>query len=276
MFNYLHQLYFTILNKLRRERRIKNLKNIPKQKNNYLIFKGDRLFDPIIYTPEYIKEEVKLPIYNKEIYKILSEQKDEPFVKFVSKYYQELSLKHKKHSSYVDLIKILHVLSKLIKPENYLEIGVRRGRSISIVAKNSPFCELFAFDMWIKNYVGVENPGPKIINKELEKINHRGKVHFFNGNSRKTIPEFKKNNPNVYFDLICVDGDHSRYGAIKDLNNVLEMLKIGGFLIFDDTNSFEHPFLKKIWNKKLKKRDDFISAEFNELGLGVSIATRIY
>ena len=63
---------------------------------------------------------------------------DEPYVKFVRKFYKEISLKHKHQSTYVDMIKVLYVISKLIKPENYLEIGVRRGRSISIVAKNSP------------------------------------------------------------------------------------------------------------------------------------------
>tara|TARA_B100000925_G_scaffold283508_1_gene257476 strand:- start:2122 stop:2952 length:831 start_codon:yes stop_codon:yes gene_type:complete len=276
MLNYLHQLYYTIKNKLRREKRKKNLKIIPKQKNNFLNYKGDKIFDPIIYTPNFINEEVKLSKYNKEINKILNSQQDEPYVKFVRSFYKKISQKHKIHSNYVDLIKILHVISKLLKPESYLEIGVRRGRSISIVAKNSPRCDLYAFDMWIKNYTKVENPGPEIVRKELKKVGHKGKIHFYNGNSRKKIPEFKKNNPRLFFDLICVDGDHSLFGATVDLHNVIKMLKIGGYIIFDDTNSFEHPFLKNVWKNTFKNRDDFITKEFNELGLGVSIATRIY
>ena len=276
MLNYIHQLYYTFQNKLRREKRKKNFKIIPKQKNNFLNYKGDKIFDPIIFTPNYISEEIKLPKYNKEINKILNYQQEEPYLKFVRKFYKTISSKHKNHSNYVDLIKALHVISKLIKPENYLEIGVRRGRSISIVAKNSPLCELYAFDMWVKNYTGVENPGPAIVKKELKKSGHRGKIHFYNGNSRKKIPEFKKNNQNLFFDLICVDGDHSFYGATVDLRNVIEMLKIGGYVIFDDSNSFEHPFLKNVWKNIFKNRDDFITKEFNELGLGVSIATRIY
>jgi len=276
MLNYLHQLYYSFINKLRREKRKKNSQIIPKQKNNFLDYKSDKVFDPIIFTPNYICEEIKITSYNKEIVKILNSQVDEPYVKFVRKFYKEISLKHKHQSTYVDMIKVLYVISKLIKPENYLEIGVRRGRSISIVAKNSPLCELYAFDMWIKNYTGVENPGPTIVKKELKKIKHKGKIHFINGNSQKTIPEFKSKNPNIFFDLICIDGDHSLNGATKDLSNVIEMLKIGGYLILDDTNSFEHPFLKNVWKKLVKKRDDFISVEFNELGLGVSIATRIY
>lgn len=276
MLNYLHQLFYTFKNKLRREKRKKNSQIIPKQKNNFLYYKGDKLFDPIIYTPDFINDEIKNPSYNKEITKILNSQQDEPYVKFVRKFYETISLKHKIHSNYVDMIKVLHVISKLIKPENYLEIGVRRGRSISIVAKNSPSCELYAFDMWVKNYTGIENPGPIIVKKELKKVKHKGKIHFFNGNSRKTIPKFKLANPDVFFDLICVDGDHSLHGATIDLRNIIGMLKIGGYLIFDDTNSFEHPFLKNVWKNTFKNRDDFITKEFNELGLGVSIATRIY
>lgn len=276
MLNYLHQLYYTFKNKIRRETRKKNYKKIPKQKSNYLNYKGDKIFDPLIYTPNYIYNEIKKPSHNKEILNLLKGQTDEPYVKFVRQYYKALSIKHKNQSTYVDMVKVLYVISKLIKPENYLEIGVRRGRSISIVAKNSPLSDLYAFDMWIKNYTGVENPGPEIVRNELKKVKHKGKIYFFDGNSRKTIPEFKKKNPNIFFDLICVDGDHSYYGATKDLDNVLGMIKIGGFLIFDDTNSFEHPFLKNVWTNVVKKRDDFITCEFNELGLGVSIATRIY
>ena len=143
-------------------------------------------------------------------------------------------------------------------------------------ATNSPLCDLYAFDMWIQNYTGVDNPGPEIVKNELKKVNHKGKIYFHDGNSRITIPKFKKENPKIFFDLICVDGDHSLIGASKDLKNVIDMLKIGGFLIFDDTNSFEHPFLKSVWHKIVKKRDNLISSEFNEHGLGVSIATRLF
>ena len=43
MLNYLHQLFYTIKNKLRREKRKKNSQIIPKQKNNFLNYKGDKI-----------------------------------------------------------------------------------------------------------------------------------------------------------------------------------------------------------------------------------------
>ena len=83
MFNYIHQLYFTFKNKIRREKRKKNLQIIPIQKNNYLNFKGYKVFDPIIFTPNFISQEIKSPIYNKKILQILNNQEDEPYANFV-------------------------------------------------------------------------------------------------------------------------------------------------------------------------------------------------
>ena len=118
---------------------------------------------------------------------------------------------------------------------------------------------------------GIITPQPFMMSTDT-----MGKINFFNGDSKKTIPKFKKDNPKLFFDLICIDGDHSYFGAKSDLSNVIDMIKIGGFLVFDDTNSFEHPYLKNVWKKNIKKRDNFICKEFNELGLGVSIAVRIF
>ena len=99
---------------------------------------------------------------------------------------------------------------------------------------------------------------------------------FIDGDSKKTIPNFFKNNPNLYFDVITVDGDHSLYGAKIDLRNVLDKLKIGGILVFDDISSHEHPYLNNVWENIIKKRKNFYSWEFSELGLGVAFAIRKY
>ena len=275
MFNQIHQLYFSVLNKIRREKRKYNLKKIPKQKFNYLDTSKDLLFDPIIFSPEYIYQEAIKSENNFEIIKFL-DQISEPDLEFFKSYYKLISNSHNKYSSYIDLIKILHVISKLIKPENYLEVGVRRGRSLSIVGKNSPSCNMYGFDQWSENYAGLKNTGPEIAIERLKKVNHHGDVNFFSGDSKYTIPQFKKKITPVYFDMITIDGDHTYAGAKKDLLNVIDILKIGGYLIFDDTNSFEHPYLKDVWKKIVISRDNFITNEFNEHGLGVSIGVRLF
>ena len=124
MINYIHQFFFKVKNKIRREKRKKNLINIPKQENNFKEIKKNLVFDPIIYTPEFIAKEAQKPEYNEELYNFLDKQFDEPYLEFVKKYYEKISQAHKTHSNYIDMIKILFVISKLIRPKNYLEVGV--------------------------------------------------------------------------------------------------------------------------------------------------------
>ena len=71
MLNYLHQLFYTFKNKLRREKRKKNSQIIPKQKNNFLDYKGDKIFDPIIFTPNFINDKLRCPYTIKKLPKYL-------------------------------------------------------------------------------------------------------------------------------------------------------------------------------------------------------------
>jgi hypothetical protein len=92
---------------------------------------------------------------------------------------------------------------------------------------------------------------------------------------RPYLPFFKENN-DLFFDVITVDGDHSIGGATIDLNNVIPKLKIGGILVFDDISSQEHSYLSDVWNKQIKRRKDFYTFEYSDLGLGVAIAIKKY
>ena len=197
-------------------------------------------------------------------------------MEFSKVYYESLVKNHSKTSSYVDILKLLFVVSNKLQPENYLEIGVRRGRSMSMVVSNAPNVSLYCFDMWVKNYFQIEQFGEAFVRKEMKNIGHLGNINFFNGDSKKTLPIFFKQNPNLYFDLICVDGDHSYHGSKSDLLNIVNRVKIGGAIIFDDINSEEHPFLLQVWKKYIMSRDDFSTVEFNEHGLGVGLAIRKY
>ena len=145
-----------------------------------------------------------------------------------------------------------------------------------VLASQANEASFYGFDLWIENYTGSENPGPDFVRSELNKFNYKGNLTFIDGDSKKTIPNFFKNNPNLYFDVITVDGDHSLYGAKIDLRNVLDKLKIGGILVFDDISSHEHPYLNNVWENIIKKRKNFYSWEFSELGLGVAFAIRKY
>ncbi len=196
------------------------------------------------------------------------------YVKGVDAYYRECRSRYGKHWHYLDAVNTLYAAAKLIKPEHYLEIGVRRGRSACTVARACPDVTLHAFDMWIQGYAGMDNPGPAFVRQELQKHGHRGQVTFTDGDSHRTVPEYLARNPNLQFDLVLVDGDHSEDGAYDDLRNVLPRIRSGGMVIFDDITHPAHPYLLKVWRKAMDAHPGFMAHEFTESGYGIAFAVK--
>ncbi|MCB0353076.1 MAG: class I SAM-dependent methyltransferase [Bdellovibrionales bacterium] len=145
---------------------------------------------------------------------------------------------------------VLSWLAFHLKPRNYLEIGVRRGFSMAVVARQSPKVKIYGFDKWVRRYGGVANPGSDFVRSELLKVGFRNQVQFFCGDSHCLLPLFfGKRKPNLLerikyrhkfrnrpceFDLMTVDGDHSLLGAYQDLSDVMPHCRIGGVVVFDD------------------------------------------
>jgi len=142
-------------------------------------------------------------------------------------------------------------LARELQPKTYLEVGVRRGFSMAMVAAQSPDSEIYGFDRWLPDYAGVPNPGPRFVQSEMRKIGYKKKIHLINGDSHQTLPAFfrderasnwnrlkldwtvKKNRP-AEFDLITIDGDHSLLGAYQDLSDTMPRCAVGGAVVFDD------------------------------------------
>ncbi len=141
-------------------------------------------------------------------------------------------------------------LAREMQPKNYLEVGVRRGFSMAMVAARAPEAEIFGFDMWMKDYAGVENPGAAFVKSELRKIGYEKKIHLIEGDSHQTLPAFfgapnasLKNRLKLAltarmrpadFDLVVIDGDHSLLGAYADLLDAMPHCAVGGAVVFDD------------------------------------------
>jgi predicted O-methyltransferase YrrM len=156
-------------------------------------------------------------------------------------------------------------LAREMQPKTYLEVGVRRGFSMAMVASRSPDVEVYGFDMWVRNYAGVRNPGTAFVQSELAKVGYTRPVHFVNGNSHKTLPAFFRNGTTglldrtglgaikqrpLSFDLITIDGDHSLLGAYWDLLDTMPYCAVGGVLVFDDIAQDY-----STWDPELVKRE---------------------
>lgn len=198
----------------------------------------------------------------------------DPYVRMVDGYYRECRRRFGAHWHYLDAVNTVFAAARWLSPKHYLEIGVRRGRTACTVARACASVNIHAFDMWIPEYAGMENPGPEFVRQELRKHGHTGQVVFTDGNSHQTVPNYLRANPGLEFDLILVDGDHSEEGALADLLTVLPRLRPGGVLVFDDIVHPAHPFLLKVWRKAMEKHPECQSHEFTEAGYGVAFAVR--
>jgi predicted O-methyltransferase YrrM len=176
---------------------------------------------------------------------------------------------------FADIATTLVALGELVKPARYLEIGVFHGRSMSMIAATSPQCELFGFDMWIPDYAGMANPGPDLVREQLGRVGHTGPVRLISGDSHETVPRFLAEHPDLYFDVITVDGDHTAQGAAQDLRDVMPRLKLGGFLVFDDIMHPETRYLWRVWSQVVATDPGFVAWDFREMGNGVALAMKI-
>jgi len=214
--------------------------------------------------------------YLPEAFSLLEKLTPDGYLSFLKTYYANGLRQFGKTWQYQDIVTALLCLSETLRPRTYLEIGVRRGRSACAVATKSPHCAMFLFDMWIEGYSGLENPGPDFVRNELKTIGHKGPVSFIDGNSHDTLPAFFARNPDAYFDMITVDGDHSELGAAQDLCDVLPRIAVGGAVIFDDISHHAHPELNRVWKELVENDDRFSTYSSREAGYGVGFAIRKY
>jgi predicted O-methyltransferase YrrM len=165
----------------------------------------------------------------------------------------------------------VYYFAKQMQPDNYLEIGTRRGWSMAAVIRACAKTKIYGFDMWKKGYAGSINPGAEFVRTEMLKIGNNN-ITFINGNSHDTIPAFFKQNPNMLFDLILVDGDHSKIGAMQDISDIIGYIRIGGVIIFDDLITAN---LNDVWQQSKMKYTNFRFFSYLKQPPGVGVAIRV-
>jgi len=161
-----------------------------------------------------------------------------------------------------DHINLLEWFAGWIKPERYLELGVRDGRCFTQVA---PYAQTaIAVDC-----VPLQFQLPS--NSVYEQM--------------YTDEYFKKiEGLNLQFDMVFIDADHSFEQSYQDFLNVKDMVIDDGFVFFHDTYPFSEEMTKPYFSNDCYKTVIKIREEFhNEWELvtlpfnpGVTIAKKIY
>jgi predicted O-methyltransferase YrrM len=185
-------------------------------------------------------------------------------------------LSHEKFGAYwryADLFTMLWAATRFIEPKSYLEIGVCRGWSAAVVAAAAPEVDIYGFDLWPDDYRGIDLPGPDFVRSELQTIGHRGSTSLVSGDSESTVPTFLAARPDLYFDLITVDGGKSVQSFSSDLANALPRLEVGGALVVDDLPRVQT--LRRVWDRVVARDGRFSSWEFADAGSGVAVAIRV-
>jgi predicted O-methyltransferase YrrM len=234
----------------------------------------EAFYSPTILGPSTIAELASSTGTLQMVRAVLDKLEPDNYVRYLKLYLDEGRQRFGSHWKLLEIMNVLYAAAELIRPRRYLEIGVRRGRSMAMVLAACPEVEVVGFDMWMEKYAGMENPGPAFVKSEMKKVSPLAKVQLIDGNSHQTVPEFLKANSATMFDLITVDGDHSEKGALQDLRDVLPRLSMGGAIVFDDISHPQHPYLIKTWRKALAEDGGLASYEFTELGYGVGFAVR--
>jgi predicted O-methyltransferase YrrM len=210
----------------------------------------------------------------RKVLELLDRLSRDEYMDFVRGYYRNALDQFGDDWTYADINTVLFGIASRVPIHDYMEIGVRRGRSMAMVAGHAPNARIVGFDMWIEGYAGMDNPGPDAVRTELAALGYHGDLRFVNGDSAKTVPEWFAAHPERWFDLITVDGDHSIEGARTDLTNVINRLRVGGMLVFDDMSNPSHPGLAQVWRETIGADARFSCWEFTELGFGVAFAIR--
>lgn len=231
-------------------------------------------YNPVQLGAETLQKIGKKASTLHQVLNTLRQLSTDDYLKYVISYYENGLEKFADEWGYCDLLTLLSATAKILKPTHYLEIGVRRGRSLAVVTAAHPAVNIYGFDLWMQNYAGMENPGPEFVHAEMKKLHHTGQLNLISGDSSATVPAFLNKHPELYFDLMTVDGDHSEEGARIDLENVLPRLKMGGVILLDDISHPQHAYLETLWDKLIGQNKQFVAQKYTELGYGIACAVR--
>jgi predicted O-methyltransferase YrrM len=118
-------------------------------------------------------------------------------------------------------IELIEYFIRLIKPKNFLELGVQYGE-----------CTIKIVDLIPQNYYGVDVVKTQNIDYLLE---NKKNFSFFNSTTDNFFNYLKTHNQKLNLDMVFIDACHSHSASYADFLNVKEHLNDDGIIFFHDT-----------------------------------------
>lgn len=126
-----------------------------------------------------------------------------------------------------ETLELINILQNY-KCDSIMEIGFNAGHSSTLFLTNTKeTTKVVSFDLGSHDYLA---DGKKTIDD-----NFPNRHELILGDSKITVPEYIKKNPNKKFDIIFIDGGHDYQEAISDLFNCQELAHENTLVIMDDT-----------------------------------------
>ncbi len=115
-----------------------------------------------------------------------------------------------------------------------LEIGFNAGHSamLFLCGRGTSEVDFTIFDLGDHKYV---KPCMEYVRSQWPSA----RIEYIEGDSTKTLPAFAATKPEHKgtYDVVHVDGGHDRHVVLSDVSVAIDLVKIGGLMILDDTNN---------------------------------------
>lgn len=140
-------------------------------------------------------------------------------------------------------IEFLTFMAKWIKPECYLELGVRCGDSLDPISQYCKMC--CAVDITFQHYRFAKRENIMFVQKSTDEF-------------------FATLDPDTVFDMVFIDAAHEHAASLKDFQNVAPHVIEDGFIFLHDTYPCSQEMMQPCYSNDSYKTALFIKNMYRD------------